>query len=331
MSNPEPQYHYDWADLAFGSKKPLRELRATFIAAPRELSEKRFKELVKTYLPKGNIVLGISKEAFVEGFEGQLQFKMLERADVQTVINKVNHSQKSPHRIYTLRYYQRELPYILDKVSFLQVLFIRGSWQYSFHTLPIYYTLTSKDIPYEMVSPFVDEAEAKMYESTLFEQRSKRILETRFDILSETGMLAAADTIATYSYDYSFQTGVVLGVKVPDAPDKYTFLQGAYNKVVPYETYALHHGSSREEHFSPPNDLNHYDAVHAEMELLVFALERKLDLKDTTLFINLLPCPSCARTLSQTSIKEVIYRIDHSDGYAVKILEATGKLVRRVV
>src|ERR1700744_4481729 len=110
------KYEFDWADLAFGSKKPLKELRATFIAAPRELSVERFKQLIKTYLPKGNIVLGISKEPYVEGFEDQPQFKMLKRKSVQNVIRQVNQA-NNQHKIYALEYFQRELPYILEKID----------------------------------------------------------------------------------------------------------------------------------------------------------------------------------------------------------------------
>ena len=49
------------------------------------------------------------------------------------------------------------------------------------------------------------------------------------------------------------------------------------------------------------------------------------------MFINLMPCPTCARMLAMTDIEEFVYSIDHSDGYAVKMLEAAGKKVRRVV
>jgi deoxycytidylate deaminase len=111
----------------------------------------------------------------------------------------------------------------------------------------------------------------------------------------------------------------------------YKPLGGAFNKVVPYQTYAMHHGSAREKNFSPANDLNHYDTIHAEVALLINAQKNKTDLAGTTLFINLMPCPTCARMLSQTDIEEFVYSVDHSDGYAVKMLEAAGKKVRRVV
>lgn len=329
---PTPQYSYDWADLAFGSKKPLRELKATFIAAPRELSEKRFKQLMKQYLPEGDIVLGVAKEPFVVGFEEQPQFRMLELPAVQKPIEQINAA--SPRHVYTLHYFQRELVSILEKLRFKKVLLVNGSWQYVFHSSPAYYYLASSGTPYEMVSPFTDEAEARTYETTTDAKIIARLDTKNKDLLgkkrySSKEMLTIASIGGARSYDYSFQTGVALGIA--DAADQYTYVMDSFNKVVPYQTYALHHGSSREKYFSPPNDLNHYDAVHAEVELLIKMQRARIHLKDATMFINLMPCPTCARMLSETTIAEFVYSIDHSDGYAVKLLEAAGKTVRRVI
>jgi deoxycytidylate deaminase len=141
-------------------------------------------------------------------------------------------------------------------------------------------------------------------------------------------MLGFANSMAKLSLDYSFQTGVTLGKKTKGG---YKHIASAYNKVVPYQTYALHYGASRETNFSVPHDLNHYDAIHAEVALILKVAANKLDLADASLFINLLPCPSCARMFTQTPITDFIYTEDHSAGYAVQLLEKAGKTVRRVV
>nr|AIA17047.1 Cytidine and deoxycytidylate deaminase zinc-binding region [uncultured bacterium]AIA17553.1 Cytidine and deoxycytidylate deaminase zinc-binding region [uncultured bacterium] len=325
----------DWAELAFGSKKPLRELKAIFIAAPRELSAKRFKELVKAYLPEGNIVLGLAKEPYIDGFEDQPQFRTLQIAEVQKIIKQVNAA--SPTRqIVTLCYLQRELPYILEKIPFKRVVVVNGSWKHVFHASPAYYTLMNNKTPYDMVSPFCGEAEARAYEAAADAQIVKRLDAMQLlnqHNFSETEMRDIAGKSATRSYDYSFQTGTALGRRLPS--QRYRLLISTFNKVVPYQTYAMLHGSTREQHFSPPNDLNHYDTVHAEMWLLIEAQKaqregQKLDMTGTTLFINLMPCPTCARILSQTDIAEFVYSVDHSEGYAVAMLEAAGKKVRRI-
>lgn len=314
--------NFDWNDLAFASKKPLNDLRATFIAAPREMSKVRFTQLVKEYLPKGNIILGLAKEEYVLGFEGQPQFRMLDIQTVQPIIDKVNNS-PAKYKIATLAYNQRDLLHVITGLSIRRFIGVRGSWKYSFHTQPPYYALMKKGIPYELISPFASEEEAKEYAA-----KTKLLTPPTSGMYDEREMLNIATQAAKQSYDYSFQTGVSLGRK---KGKKYELLATAFNPVLPYQTYAMHFGASREVNFSPPHDLNHYDTTHAEVELIIKAGREKINLKGTTLFINLLPCPACARMLSRTDIEEFVYTEDHSDGYAVKMLELTGKKVRRVV
>ncbi len=322
---------FNWSDLAFGSKKPLKELKAIFVAAPREISPARFKELVKTYLPQGNIVLGIAKEPFIDGFEGQPQFKTLQRSTIQSIIDQVNAASKT-NRISVLEYFQRELPYILEKIPFERAVFINGSWKHVFHVSPAYYTLAKAKTPYELVSPFTSEQEAREYEQRTDAEIIQNLSSSDWSgELDEAALLAAATQSAARSYDYSFQTGLALAKRVSSSKAKYKLLLSTFNRVVPFQTYAMLHGASRETHFSPPNDLNHYDAVHAEVELLVAAQKTGTSLEGTTLFINLMPCPSCTRMFCETDIEEFVYSIDHSDGYAITMLTAAGKKVRRVV
>nr|AIA13363.1 Cytidine and deoxycytidylate deaminase zinc-binding region [uncultured bacterium] len=314
--------NFDWHEIAFNSKKPINVLKPIFIAAPREISAKRFKELIKTYLPKGNILLGIAKEKYIDGFEGQQQFRTLRLDEVQAVINKVNKASKK-NKIATLSYNQRELKYIIEALDFTHVVLINGSWKYVFHSSKAFYEITKKQLPYTYISPFASEQEAKEYEAQYRDE-----LKFKIGPYTAEEMLAIAATVAELSYDNSFQTGAVLGKK---RGLKYAYVTSAFNKVVPYQTYAFHHGNQREKNFSAPHDLNFYDTIHAETSILIQALKKKLQLANTTLFINLLPCPSCARMLTQTDIKEVVYSVDHSDGYAVRLLEEAGKKVRRLL
>lgn len=294
-----------------------------FIAAPREMSQARFKEIVKRYLPKASIVLGISKESYVAGFENQPQFTMLDRAVVQPIIDMVN-SSGSDHTIKVLEYSQSELSKIISTHDFKRVLLVNGSWRFTFQNHEAYKILNDRKIPFKYISPFTDEVEAKGYEASHL---------VEIDIpsganLSENEMLALAAESAKQSYDYSFQTGAVLGKR---AGSEYEFIIEAFNRVVPYQTYALHHGNSREKYASGFQDTAHYDTIHAEMYLLIKALEQSIDITGMTLFINLLPCPTCARVLSQTAISEIVYINDHSEGYATKLLQDSGKTVRRAV
>jgi len=319
-------HSFDWADFAFSSKKPIRELAATFIAAPREISARRFTQLVKQYLPKGNIILGLAKESFIDGFDGQPQFRTLQAATVQPIIDKVNQASHA-HKIYTLTYAQRETKYLFEKLDFARVVLLRGSWKYAFHTQPPYYELVKRGTIHEMLTPFADEHEAKGYEASVL-QEITQAHPFKPGKYTEAEMIAKAQEAAVYSYDYSYQTGTALGKK---SGGKYELLAWSYNKVVPFQTYAMHHGTAREVNFSPPNDLNYYDTVHAEVELVIQAGKQGIDLAGTTVFINLLPCPMCARMFAETDISEFVYQEDHSNGYAIKMLEAAGKKVRRLV
>ncbi|MDN5274419.1 MAG: hypothetical protein JWP06_320 [Candidatus Saccharibacteria bacterium] len=320
---------FDWGELAFGSKKPLRELDAIFIVAPRELSTHRFAQLIKHYLPKGNIILGLAKETYVLGFEDQPQFRMLELDEsFKKLIAKINAS-SSKNKIYTLTYFQREFKHVIDKITFQKVLLVNGSWKYVFHNSEAYYILANRQIDYEMISPFASEAEALEYNERIGdEMRLINWSKEPTGTFTEEEMLAFADKVAKLSFDHSFQCGVTLGRKTDKG---YEYLASTFNEVVPFQTYALHYGASREINFSPPHDLNHYDTIHAEVAMIIKAAEQKIDLNGTTLFINLLPCPSCARMFTQTTIAEFVYVQDHSAGYAVSLLEKAGKVIRRVV
>lgn len=314
------QTEFDWADIAFTSKKPLKRA-ATFVLAPREMSERRVLELVIELLPKGNIVFGIAKEAFVPGFENQPQFRTLTHAAVVSLATKIAES-RSLHKLYVLDYSATETDTVIEKLMPQHVIVVRGSYHQTFHTRSTFYLLAKLQIPFSYVSPFTDEAEAIRYD------KANEINVAEVKKGNEVKMLSYAQAVAVQSFDYSYQTGCVLAKA---AGDSYEVLATGFNKVIPYQTFAMHHGNSREEHNSVPNDANHYDAIHAEMQLLVRAQRAGLSLAGTTLFINMLPCPNCARTLSQTDIKEVVYSVDHSEGYAVKLFEACGKKVRRVI
>lgn len=318
------KYELNWADLAFASKKPLRELKAIFIACPRQISNARLTQIIKQYLPISNIVIGIAEEKYIRGFDGQLQFKTLQLNNIKKLVEKVNNS-PSPHKISILHCKQSDLVSIYEKISFKKVILINGSWQFTFHTKPDYYALISNNILFEFVSPFTSELEAIEFAND-FEKQI--VLQKTGVTLTDIEMVQAASNVAKYSFDHSFQSGVALGKKTGD---KYELLATAFNKTVPYQTFAWHFGPSRERHLAAPGDLNYYDTVHAEVNLIVQAGKTGQKLKDTTLFINLLPCPTCAKVLCETDITEIVYSIDHSNGYAVALLEKAGKSVRRLI
>jgi deoxycytidylate deaminase len=316
-------FELNWADIAFGSKKTLRDLKAIFIPTPREMSARRFKQLIKQYLPVGNIIVGFADELYIDGFDNQPQFKTLQPSDIMELVSKVNNS-SSPNKITLLHCHQSDILPILNKIKFRLVLLINGSWKYSFHTRPEYYALVSQNIPFEFISPFADEVEAIYYANNI-----KQVpLIKNSKLLTDVEIMRVANQAATASFDTSFQTGALLAKK---SGAKYKLITSSYNKTVPYLTFAWHFGAQRESHLSLQGDLNYYDTVHAEVMLLLEAQKNKLNLAGMSLFVNLLPCPTCARMLCETDINEIVYSFDHSDGYAVALLEKAGKTVRRII
>lgn len=312
-----------WSDIAFGDKKIINDLNAIFIAPSREISKKRFIQIVKKYLPVGNIVIGSTDSEFIDDFENQSQFKTFRISEVKDVIEKINASD-SHHKVYILECKQSDTVHILKKNKFRRVLIINGSWHYSFHTRPEYYALISRNIPFEYISPFTDEDEARRYAL----DRDKSVDLVVDNALDDSDMMKLANEYSKKSFDNSFQTGVVLGKKIGD---KYKPVIGSFNKTVPYQTFAWHFGALREKNLTVGGDLTHYDTIHAETMLIIDSQKNGIDLTGASLFINLLPCPNCARTLCETGISEIVYSLDHSDGYAVALLEKAGKTVRRLV
>jgi len=321
----KPSYLLDWNELAFGKKSVLGKGDKIFIAAPRKLSAKRINQIIKTQLPKADIVFGVSKEEYVGGLEDCSQFQMLSLSDLNPIAEKLSKA-KLPHTFHILEYNQRDLIHILQKVSFKKAVFFNGSWYGPFHMKPVYYELVNSKTPYELVSPFIDEQEAQVYAD---EHRNDSLWHLAYTSVTDAELFDVVTQAARASYDYAaYQTGAVLAKK---SSKDYKVLLTSHNVVLPYETYAMHHGSLREKNFAVQNDMNYYDTLHAEMVLLAKALAQKVSLKNCSLFVNLLPCPQCARMLAETDITEVVYGIDHSAGFAVQLLEQCGKSVRRVI
>jgi len=298
----------NWSKISDAELKLLDGLNAIFIAAPREISDSRLLQLIKKYLPKGNIVIGVANETYISGFENQPQFKTLKISMDDKIISKVN-SSGSPHKITVLKYNQADVSKIYEKVKFKRAILINGSWLYSFHLRPEYEVLKKFSIPFKYVSPFCNENEAIKYANNF---KAKLVVMDKS--LSETEMISVANEAAKNSFDTSFQVGVALGIK---HGDKYKLIDTAYNKVVPHITYAWHNGASREKFKSQPGDIGHYDTIHSEVMIILQAQKKRYITKGSTIFINLLPCPHCARILCEFDFDEIVYVRDHSGGYAV--------------
>ena len=325
---------YSWEQISNNKSKlsKLSSQRPIFILGPRNISKKRILELHQQLIKKRPVIWGCLKDDYIPGLEGSPQFKSLDYETLKKSledlgVNQGSEKKASKNKTVILRYHFRHTKYILQDLKLSAVIAINGSWHHAFHFTPIFYELTKKKMPYKLVSSFVDEAEAKKYWQQIKDQLPELEVKANQKMddkkLNDQKLMAVADQAAKKSFDYTFQTGAVLA-------KSNQFLGAAHNRVVPFPSYALHHGARKEKHFGPPNDLNYFDTNHAEVELLIKAQQQNISLAGTSLYINLLPCPTCARMLARTEIKEIIYQHDHSEGYAYDLLTKSGKVVKRL-
>jgi len=108
----------------------------------------------------------------------------------------------------------------------------------------------------------------------------------------------------------------------------------AFNRVVPYQAYQMHFGSIREKNHIPAQEMLETQLTnHAEVEILELARRQRINLKGATFYINIFPCPICAKMLSRTEINGITYSQDHNLGNDIgyKVLKISGKKIKRVV
>lgn len=303
-----------WQELEKINSSPI------LILGSREISSDRITQLTTQLLKNTNkqIVWGVFTENYVQGLENSPQFKTLDIETLKTSLKLIN----SHDRINVLEYPQTQTLTILLNHNWSAIIGINGSWHRAFHYREEYQVIKKLKIPFKFVSAFIDEEEALQYEAKIL--KKKPALSVNFgEKCTEKKIFELVDEVARYSFDNTWQTGAVL-------TRNGMFLLATYNKIVPFETYALLYGASKEKHQAPPQDLNHYDTNHAEVEIILEATKREIKLEDCSLFINLMPCPICSRMLAQTAIKEVVYRNPHSNNYAITILEKAGKTIRQI-
>ena len=64
--------------------------------------------------------------------------------------------------------------------------------------------------------------------------------------------------------------------------------------------------------------------VHAEQNALIDALNHKIDVKDSTLYVTKQPCIICAKMLINAGIKKIIYLKAYPDKYSESLLKQAG-------
>lgn len=314
----------DWNNISKSRIEKINKSKSIFILAPIDISEKKIISLTKKLNKNGsvNILWGIIKDKYIQGCEGAPQFESLKLSKLERVLTRNNAEAK------IITYYARDINYLVEALRFKAVIMMNGSWYRTLHTNEFYWKINRLNIPYKIISPFTDSKEAVKYVEIKKTQVDRLVSYSQEEFYTDKQVFSILDKVSLQSYATDWRTSAILAKK---SQEGYKLISHSHNVVVPYETYALHNGSLKEKHFSPPNDLNHFDTNHAEMELILNAMKARLSLKNKTIFINLLPCPTCSRMLLRTGLKEIVYTHDHSSGYAYRLLTENGKIVRRFI
>jgi dCMP deaminase len=303
---------FSWQRLSEIKDSPI------LILGSREISPERIVQLSSQLLKNTDktIVWGVFTEKFIKGLENSPQFRALTIKKLKNSLEQTDNT-----RVSILEYSQANASTIISKHNWSAIIGINGSWHRAFHYRDEYQVIKKLRIPLKFASAFANEREALVYESNIIAERPK--LSANYgESCNENTLFKLVNEISRYSFDNTWQTGAILAKNGE-------FLLATYNKVVPFETYALLYGASKEKHKTPPQDLNHYDTNHAEVEMVLEAAKKNISLKNCSLYINLMPCPICARMLAQTEIKEIVYKDSHSSNYATTILEKAGKTIRQ--
>lgn len=64
--------------------------------------------------------------------------------------------------------------------------------------------------------------------------------------------------------------------------------------------------------------------VHAEQNALINALNNKINVKNSTLYVTKQPCIICAKMLINAGIKKIIYLKEYPDKYSEDLLNQVG-------
>lgn len=310
----------DWNKLSSKERRRIKNSHdLVFITGPMSMSRKRIKEVVADLKGK-SILFGCLKDEEIPGLEGSPQFLPLRIEDLEKSLGRNS-------KVTILKHFHKDLKYIIRELIPSKVIFVNGSWEGPIHYRTEYWKALDMGAKIEIVSPFSSEREAISYEKAICAKLSTSALYKKTKKYSEKELMRLAQDISKYSWDWIGQIGAVFARKGK-------VLAVAWNRVVPYQSYQMHFGSPREAKQIPSQEMLETQLTnHAECELLEIARRRKINLKGSSLYINMFPCPVCAKILSRTDIERIVYSQDHNvaNDIGYKVLAKSKKKMKRVV
>ncbi len=275
----------------------------------------------------GRLLFGCLKDEWIPGLEESLQFKPLPFEVCGKNISKLTKDEKQIKSIAILKHFHKDTKYIIKELKPFKVMFINGSWAGQIHYQSFYWKACDVGAKIELISPFTSDREARRFAMKVCKEYEKTKLYSKTKKYGEKEIFQILNKKRKQSWDWIGQvaSALVKGGKI---------LALEHNKVLPYEAYQMHNGSIRERMQIPSQEMIETQLTnHSECEVLESARRRKLNLKGSKLYVNLFPCPVCAKILSRTEIDEIVYCKDYNLGNDIgyKILKMMGKKLKRVV
>lgn len=318
----------DWNKLSDKDRKKLSVVRKlTFVAGPVRLSKRRIKQII-TNLANTSLLFGCLKDDEIPGLEDSPQFLPLRLEELQKAVGLRSPCLTAGRKARVLYHFHKDIKYIIKELKPSKVIFVNGSWAGQIHYRSEYWKALDVGAKVELISPFSSEREARNYKLRIKNEKLKmEKLYSETKKYSDKELLGIAKEVAKASWDWIGQIGAVLAKNGK-------VLAVAYNRVVPYQAYQMHFGSIREKLHIPAREMLETQLTnHAETEILEIVRRQGINLKGATLYVNVFPCPICAKMLSRTEIGKIVYSQDHNLGndFGYKVLEMSGKKLKRIV
>lgn len=308
----------DWNKLSDKDKKLISKKSITYILGPVNMSVKRIRSIY--HAQKGYILFGCLKDEEIPGLEGSCQFAPLQ-------LKRLTQAFKTIKKVDILEHFHKDARYIIKELKPQKVLFVNGSWSGPIHYKSMYWKAIDAGAKIDLISPFKDEREAKRYEKKMITENYEQDMFSERKRYSDRDIMDLTFRISRFSWDWIGQIGAILA---RDGIIK----AFAWNRVLPYEAYQMHEGAPREKMQIPSQEMIETHLTnHAECEILEICRRKKISMKDAFLYINIFPCPICAKNLSRTDIKGIVYAHDHNlaNDIGYKALKASGKVLKRLV
>jgi dCMP deaminase len=106
-------------------------------------------------------------------------------------------------------------------------------------------------------------------------------------------------------------------------------VMGAYNTHLP-SNGALNIFGDPRFNFSPGEHVECCTAIHAEASLIAHAARAGVSIKGLSMLVSDFPCPTCAKLIAHTGIKELYFMKGYSQVAGKEVLEAAGITLRQI-